>query len=190
MSFKISPLAFFFVLISLNVHGAWKFETLQNVQVHLYTPEKIGISKSINTKRALMINLHGCSQKAEDLMKDGNWVSAADEFDMVVALPKVPNGGVIAGCWDYYGGEHTRSNKHNLAIFNLINELLKRTDLNIDSKQIYVSGLSSGGGESMVLGCLAPEIFAGIGLNAGPSTGTSSTEISRPQTSISKINVP
>lgn len=35
----------------------------------------------------------------------------------------------------------------------------------------------------MVLGCLAPEMFAGLGINAGPSTGTTSGEISRPKTS-------
>lgn len=190
MQLKSSLHALFFVLLSLNSvtsFAAWKLESIQNMQVQLYTPEKSGWSKSLNNKRSLMINLHGCSQKAEDLMKDGNWVSTADEYDMVVAIPRVPNGGVIAGCWDYYGGEHTRSNKHNGAVLNLVAELLKRTDLNIDSRQVYVSGLSSGGGESMILGCLAPEVFAGIGLNAGPSTGTSSTEISRPQTSVAKM---
>ncbi len=30
-----------------------------------------------------MINLHGCSQKTEDLKKDGNWESTADDFNMI-----------------------------------------------------------------------------------------------------------
>lgn len=190
MNFKSSFLALFLFCVFFqpaSIFAAWKLESIQNVQVQIYTPEKTGWAKNLNNKRSLMVNLHGCSQKAEDLMKDGNWVNTADEYDMVVAIPRVPNGGVIAGCWDYYGGEHTRSNKHNGAVLNLVTELLKRSDLNIDPKQVYVSGLSSGGGESMVLGCLAPEVFAGIGLNAGPSTGTSSTEISRPQTTLSKM---
>lgn len=190
MLFKNSLHALFLILTfmtSVSSFAAWKLESIQNTQVQIYYPEKTGWSKNINNKRSLMINLHGCSQKAEDLMKDGNWVTTADEYDMVVAIPRVPNGGVIAGCWDYYGGEHTRTNKHNGAVLTLVSELLKRSDLNIDPRQVYVSGLSSGGGESMILGCLAPEIFAGIGLNAGPSTGTSSTEISRPKTSMEKM---
>lgn len=190
MLLKISLHALLVLLVTLATNSsfaAWKLESIQNTQVQIYYPEKTGWSKNLNNKRSLMINLHGCSQKAEDLMKDGNWVSTADEYDMVVAIPRVPNGGVIAGCWDYYGGEHTRANKHNGAVLTLVSELLKRTDLNIDPRQVYVSGLSSGGGESMILGCLAPEIFAGIGLNAAPSTGTTSTEISRPKTSVAKM---
>lgn len=170
-------------LFSLQALAEWKFETIAGVQVHYYLP-KIPLSLSVKTKKkSLMINLHGCSQKAEDLKKDGNWESTADDFNMIVALPKVPNGGVLAGCWDYYGGDHTVNNRHNGALINLTKALIARGDLNIDPGQVYLSGLSSGGGQSMILGCLAPELYAGLGINAGPSTGTASSEISRPKTS-------
>jgi poly(3-hydroxybutyrate) depolymerase len=43
---------------------------------------------------------------------------------------------------------------------------------------VYVAGLSSGGGETMALGCLAPDVFAGIGINAGPPPGTTTAQIS------------
>ena len=36
----------------------------------------------------------------------------------------------------------------------------------------------------MVLGCMMPEMFAGLGINAGPSTGSTSGEISRPKTTL------
>jgi poly(3-hydroxybutyrate) depolymerase len=174
-------LIFSFMLIS-PVKAEWKQESLNNVQVHYYLPKVNGFLK-LATKKALMINLHGCSQKAEDLKKDGNWENSADEFNMIVALPKVPNGGVIAGCWDYYGADHTETNRHNGAVLSVVKALLAKPELNIDPNQVYISGLSSGGGLSMVLGCLSPDVFAGMGLNAGPSTGTSSNEIGRPKTS-------
>ena len=40
-----------------------------------------------------------------------------------------------------------------------------------------MAGLSSGGGETMVLGCMAPDIFAGVGINAGPPPGTTTAQI-------------
>jgi poly(3-hydroxybutyrate) depolymerase len=40
-----------------------------------------------------------------------------------------------------------------------------------------VTGLSSGGGETMALGCMAPDIFAGVGINAGPPPGTTTGQI-------------
>lgn len=180
----MKTLLLFVLLFPLqSVYAEWKFETIEGVQVHYYIPKNSTPLILKSTKRALMVNLHGCSQKAEDLKKDGNWETTADEFNMIVALPKVPNGGVISGCWDYYGGDHTTTNRHNGAVIKLTKALLGKTDLNIDSNQVYVSGLSSGGGEAMVLGCLMPDLFSGVGINAGPSTGTSSNEISRPKTS-------
>lgn len=169
------------VLVMNNSFAEWKIETLSGTPVHFYVPKTTTLSGSIH-KRPLMINLHGCAQKAEDLKKDGNWDNTAEEFNMIVALPKVPNGGVYSGCWDYYGADHTVSNRHSVVVLSIVKELLAKKELNIDPDQVFVSGLSSGGGESMVLGCLAPEVFAGIGLNAGPSTGTTANEISRPST--------
>lgn len=167
----------------VQASAEWTSESVNGLQTYIYSPKK----QDGNTKRALMINLHGCAQKAEDLKKDGNWETTADEYNMIVALPKVPNGGVYSGCWDYYGADHTRTNRNNGPILDLVKNLLARNEMNIDAGQIYISGLSSGGGESMIMGCMAPDVFAGMGLNAGPSTGTSANEISYPQTSVDKM---
>jgi poly(3-hydroxybutyrate) depolymerase len=171
-----------FIACSQNAYADWKLETLASMQVHYYLPETTRTLSGTPLKKALMINLHGCAQKAEDLKKDGNWENTANDFNMIVALPKVPNGGVYSGCWDYYGADHTVNNRHNEFLIKLVSEMLAKKELGIDSAQVYISGLSSGGGESMVMGCLAPEVFAGIGLNAGPSSGTTAKEISRPST--------
>ncbi|MBC7713441.1 MAG: PHB depolymerase family esterase [Rhizobacter sp.] len=172
-------------VFSSTTYADWKFDTIEGMQVHYYLP-KVSSPLSIksSTKKALMINLHGCAQKAEDIKKDGNWENTADDFNMIVALPKVPNGGVISGCWDYYGADHTTTNRHNGPVIKLVMALLAKPELDIDPAQVYVSGLSSGGGETMVLGCLVPEMFAGLGINAGPSTGTTSQEISFPKTTV------
>ena len=163
------------ILSSFNLYADWKQDSNEGLSYFLYSPKNI--STDITRPNSLMINLHGCSQKAEDLKQDGNWSAAADEYNMIVVLPKVPNGGKYMGCWDYYGVDHNRNNRDNAPLIKLVTALLVKKDLNIDPKQVYVSGLSSGGGESFVLGCLAPDLFAGIGLNAGPVIGTTSSEI-------------
>lgn len=175
------------LLGSFSAHADWKQETVAGLATYIYTP-KITTSLQVSSgKRALMVNLHGCAQKAEDLKADGNWVTTADEYDMVVVLPRVPNGGMYMGCWDYYGPDHTVDNRNNAPIIQLVKNLLARPELNIDPGQVYVSGLSSGGGESMVLGCLAPDLFAGMGLNAGPSVGTTVNQISSPPASYTSL---
>jgi poly(hydroxyalkanoate) depolymerase family esterase len=153
------------------------------MQVELFVPDAAPQSAA---GRPLMVNLHGCLQTGDHLRQRGNWESTAEAFGMIVALPTVPNGGKVLGCWDYYGKPslqapstppHTRQNRDNDNILALVSRLLDDEMLGIDPKQVYLSGLSSGGGETLVLGCLAPDVFAGIGIVAGPSLGTSSDEI-------------
>jgi poly(3-hydroxybutyrate) depolymerase len=157
--------------------GTWSSETIAGMNVRLYTPSTPGL---LVGKRALMISLHGCVQTNADLQNGANWDSTADQYGMVVATPAVPNGGVLLGCWDYYDTNHSRSNpsRDDGPLLNLVSTLLARTALNLDPNQVYISGLSSGGGETMVMGCLAPDIFAGMGINAGPTVGTTSGQIS------------
>ena len=157
--------------------GTWTTETIAGMSVRLYTPTT---AAALPSGRALMISLHGCVQKASDLQSAGNWAQTADEYGMIVALPDAPNGGVILGCWDYYDANHSRSapSRHDDNLLSLASTLTARTSLDIDADQVYVSGLSSGGGQTMVMGCLAPDVFAGMGINAGPTVGTTSGQIS------------
>ena len=157
--------------------GTWTTETIAGMSVRLYTPTT---EAALPAGRALMISLHGCVQKASDLQSAGNWAQTADEYGMIVALPDAPNGGVILGCWDYYDANHSRTApaRHDDNLLSLASTLTARGSLGIDADQVYVSGLSSGGGQTMVMGCLAPDVFAGIGINAGPTVGTTSGQIS------------
>ena len=162
--------------------GEWTTETIAGMSVRIYTP---ATPPAIASGRALMISLHGCSQKAQDLQQDGNWTDVADEYGMVVAVPDAPNGGVYLGCWDYYDSNHSSTSpaRHDDNVLALAESLQAREGLAIDPAQTYISGLSSGGAETMVVGCLFPHIFAGIGLNAGPGIGTTSSQYSWVSTS-------
>lgn len=159
-----------------TVAGTWSTENnLAGMDsVYIYLPATF---PAINNKRALMINLHGCSMSNTDMKNNAGWTSVADQFGMVVALPDVPNGGVFNfDCWDYYGENHTRNNKYNDEIIDLANELMGRSELNIDPDQIYITGFSSGAGQAIVIACLAPDIFAGVGASAGPGLGTTASQ--------------
>lgn len=131
---------------------------------------------------SLMIGLHGCTQHSQDLADLANWESAADGNNMIVVLPDVPNGGVVLGCWDYYGRGHTESNRHNGPLIAMTEGLLNNKDLKIDKDKIFVTGLSSGSGEAAILGCLRPDLFSGVSLNSGPALGTDKGDLYKPNT--------
>ncbi|WP_200926184.1 extracellular catalytic domain type 1 short-chain-length polyhydroxyalkanoate depolymerase [Sphaerimonospora mesophila] len=166
--------------------GAWSSRSAGGMTTQLYVP---GTAPKPGAGRALMVSLHGCAQTSTALRDGGNWAGTADEYGMVVAIPAAPNGGVLLGCWDYYDGNHSRTSpsRHDDNLLQLVEDLLSDTSLGIDPDQVYLSGLSSGGGEAMVMGCLAPDVFAGVGINAGPSVGTSSGQIASVQVSQAQV---
>lgn len=154
--------------VDAQAAGAWTSESLAGLDVWIYTP----VTTSPHGHRALMVNLHGCTQTRDMLKELGHWEPAADDYGLVVAIPQVPGGGVYLGCWDYAGGNHTRTSRHVGPVLDLVAALLGDAGRDLDPRQVYVSGLSSGASQSMVLACIAPDVFAGVGIAAGAAVGT------------------
>ena len=138
---------------------------------------------SLAGKRALVLVLHGCAQTAAGDIIDGtsdkgyNWKGAADQYGAVILAPNATGNLYGAHCWDWAKSTHSRSTGHSGVLLDLINRFVSNPQYAIDPKQVYVAGLSSGGAETMVMGCLAPDIFAGLGINAGPPPGVSTSQI-------------
>ena len=134
-------------------------------------------------KRALVLVLHGCAQTAlGDVINssaDGgfNWKGVADQYGAVILAPNATGNVYGSHCWDYASTNHNRSAGHDAVLLNLVNRFVTNSQYAIDPNQVYVTGLSSGGGETMALGCMAPDIFAGVGINAGPPPGTTTSQI-------------
>jgi poly(3-hydroxybutyrate) depolymerase len=162
-------------LFALPADAAWERHADAGLSYWLYTPEAMG-------PRGLMLNLHGCGQHADDLKELGNWEATAEAKGLVIAIPDVPNGGVVLGCWDYYGRGHTESNRHNGPLLALTEQLLRDPVLAVDPERVWVSGLSSGATQALLLGCLRPDLFSGVAVAAGPALGSEMNEISSPRT--------
>lgn len=178
-----------FTISNPALAASWVSETFAGMPVDIYVPDT---APALAGKRALMISMGGCGQQAAnntEFRDQSNWESTADAYGMVVAVPRAPGGGVLwAGCWDYYDENHTRTNRHAGPLLQLTEELKGRPSLNIDPDQVYVSGLSSGGGMAMVLACVAPDVFAGIGNSAGPALGTGSGETTQVATTAQAVH--
>jgi poly(3-hydroxybutyrate) depolymerase len=162
--------------------GTWVKEAnlfgLQDAQV--YVP-KNAAPATIGKGRALMLTLHGCAQTASGnvINKKFNWEDTAEKYGMVVIAPTVPSGTTAtrtySGCWDWFGGNHSRTTRDEAILLKLVDAVKVRAGLDIDPNQIYVTGLSSGGGVTNSIGCVAPDVFAGVGDNAGPALYTAAS---------------
>lgn len=134
-------------------------------------------------KRALVLVLHGCAQTAAGDVIDGtgdkgyNWKGVADQYGAVILAPNATGNLYGSHCWDWAKSTHSRTTGHSGILLDLVNRFVNNPQYAIDPKQVYVAGLSSGGAQTMVMGCLAPDVFAGIGINAGPPPGVTTLQI-------------
>ncbi len=167
--------------------GTWAKESATygtpNLQeAYVYVPKNTSPAVK-NGQRALMLSLHGCGQTASGNVIDRkfNWETTAEQYGMVVVAPTVPAGTSstrsTSGCWDWFGTGWTRTNRDQVPLKKLIDAVKARSNLDIDPNQIYVTGLSSGAGETHIMGCVFPDYFAGVGVNAGPALGSSAYAI-------------
>jgi poly(3-hydroxybutyrate) depolymerase len=160
----------------------WAADTVNggNLTGYYYWPAS---QPTLGGKRALVLVLHGCSQTASGDVIDSssdkgfNWKGMAEQYGAVILAPNATGNVYNNHCWDYASTKHNRTSGHDAILLDLINRFVGNTQYAIDPNQVYVAGLSSGGGETMVLGCMAPDIFAGVGINAGPPPGTTTGQI-------------
>ncbi len=161
----------------------WAADTVNggNLTGYFYWP---ATQPALNGKRALVLVLHGCAQTAAgdvvDSGSDGgfNWKKVADQYGAIILAPNATGNVYSNHCWDYASTNRNRTSGHDGVLLDLIKRFTTNSQYAIDPNQVYVAGLSSGGGETMALGCLAPDVFAGVGINAGPPPGTTTAQIS------------
>lgn len=139
-------------------------------KVHIYTPDT---QSGVGNGRALLVVLHGCTQSI-DAYLSANLEDAAEAYGMVIAVPDAMNKAGF-GCWSYWQGAKSRNAGDYKNLITLANSMSADPTYNIDADQLYISGLSSGAAFANTVACIAPDVFAGMGVSAGPSIGTSSS---------------
>ncbi len=178
-----------FFASSIAQAGSWRSEATigGKLKAHVYVPTT---APALNGKRALMVSMHGCGQTHNDFKQGANWPGTADDYGMVVALPMASKEGLyggLLGCWNFHVGMSASRTKTDAKyLINMVNALIADASLNIDPDQVYITGLSSGAGMTNQMACLAPDIFAGAGVNAGPAPGSGGTDLSSPSISATK----
>jgi poly(hydroxyalkanoate) depolymerase family esterase len=114
----------------------------------------------------LVLMLHGCMQKAEDLAALAGMNDLADEHNFLVAYPQQAVTSNPLGCWNWFDPKHQSRDAGEPALIAAVVQDI-RSAYNIDAKRIYVAGISAGGAMAVVMATTYPELFAGLGVMAG-----------------------
>lgn len=168
MNFKqiiISVMALAF-LHTAAYGGSWVGGTVKNSSGSL--EYKLWMASGYRKEKPvpLVLMLHGCMQKAEDLAAASGMNDLADKNNLLVVYPEQAAAANPLRCWNWFDPKHQSRDAGEPALIAAVIQDI-RSSYSIDAKRVYVVGISAGGAMAVVMGATYPELFAGLGVIAG-----------------------
>jgi poly(hydroxyalkanoate) depolymerase family esterase len=117
----------------------------------------------------LVVWIHGCRQDPEAFASGTRIARFADERGFVVLLPRQSRLANSERCWNWFD-RRTAGGAGEVAIVSAqAAEVVEK--FRVDSRRVYVAGLSSGGTLAATLALRAPQLFAAAAVHSGLACG-------------------
>jgi poly(hydroxyalkanoate) depolymerase family esterase len=115
---------------------------------------------------ALVVVLHGCGQTAASYDLGAGWSTLAERFGFALLMPEQTASNNANTCFNWFNPDDIARDSGEAGS---IRQMIARMtgDHNIDSRRIYVTGLSAGGAMTSVMLATYPDVFAGGAVIAG-----------------------
>jgi poly(hydroxyalkanoate) depolymerase family esterase len=119
----------------------------------------------------LVVALHGCTQIAAAFDRACGWSELASQAGFALLLPEQRLTNNSKGCFNWFAASDTRRDAGEaLSIRQMIDWMLLNRGLN--SKRVYIAGLSAGGAMATVMLATYPEVFAAGAVIGGVPYGS------------------
>src|SRR6266568_5533384 len=109
----------------------------------------------------LVVMLHGCTQTAEDFAAGTRMNELAEQYHFLVAYPQQKSSNNHAYCWNWFtSSNQARGRGEPAMLAGIVRDIAEnKIAWTVDSRRIYVAGLSAGGAMATILGATYPELF-------------------------------
>jgi poly(hydroxyalkanoate) depolymerase family esterase len=117
----------------------------------------------------LVCMLHGCTQSAATFAAATRMNEAADRHGFVAVYPQQERGDNQQCCWNWFLPAHQqRGTGEPASIVGIVRELMGTTaPWTIDTRRVFLAGLSAGGAMAAILAATYPDVFAAVAVHSG-----------------------
>ena len=119
----------------------------------------------------LIIMLHGCTQSARDFATGTGMNAIGEAKGCFIAYPEQSPSANATKCWNWF---NPRDQQRDAGEPSLVAGITRKIidNYEIDTKRVYVAGLSAGGAAAVTMGATYPELYAAVGVHSGLPAGS------------------